>query len=309
MIGALDIGGTKIAVGVVDAQGRVLTGEEYPTDVPLGFDHAMRRGSEVLTRCAAQAGAKLEGIGIGCTGPVDPLTGVLGDVSTLPGWQGGNLVAKLSAEFHVSVAVENDADAVALGEVAWGSGKGKARMICVTIGTGIGAGVVLDGKVYRGAGQSHPELGHHIIETSGPLCTCGARGCWEALASGPSMVDWIKTIVPADYPIQDLTAREICARAQRGDEWARQAVEREAYYLGVGLANLVTLFLPEAIVLTGSVMKSASLFLDRIHQVIRQNCRLVPYQNVEISLASLGPDVGLIGAAEVWRNHFQFSGD
>jgi len=309
MIGALDIGGTKIAVGVVNAQGRVLAKEEFPTDVALGFDHAMQRSSEVLARCAAQAGGGLQGIGIGCTGPVDPLTGVLGDISTLPGWKGGNPVKELSAEFHVQVAMENDADAVALGEVARGSGKGKARMICVTIGTGIGAGVVLDEKVYRGAGQSHPELGHHIIETSGPPCTCGAQGCWEALASGPAMVDWIKTIVPADYPSQALTAQEICARAQRGDEYARQAVEREAYYLGVGLANLVTLFLPEAIVLAGSVMKSANLFLDRIHQVIQQNCHLVPYQSVEISLASLGPDVGLIGAAEVWRNHFQSSGD
>jgi glucokinase len=269
----------------------------------------MQRASELLARCADQAGIKLQGIGIGCTGPVDPLTGTLGDINTLPGWEGGNPVRKLSAEFRVPVAMENDADAVALGEVAWGSGKGKARMICVTIGTGIGAGVVLDGKVYRGVAQSHPELGHHIIETSGPPCTCGARGCWEALASGPSMVDWIKTIVPPDYPSHGLTAREICTRAQGGDEWARQAVEREAYYLGVGLANLVTLFVPEAIVLGGSVMKSASLFLDRIHQVIRQNCGLVPHESVEISLASLGPDVGLIGAAEVWRNHFESSGD
>jgi len=309
MIGALDIGGTKIAVGVVDAKGRVLAKEECPTDAPLGYDHAMQRVSELLARCRDQAGVRLQGIGIGCTGPVDPLTGMLGDIPTLPGWQGGNPVRKLSAEFRLPVAMENDADAAALGEVAWGSGKGKARMICVTIGTGIGAGVVLDGKVYRGAAESHPELGHQVIETSGPLCTCGARGCWEALACGPSMVEWIKTIVPADYPIQDLTAREICTRAQGGDEWARRTVEREAYYLGVGLANIVTMFVPEAIVLGGSVMKSASLFLDRIHQVIRQNCFLVPSEKVEISLASLGPDVGLIGAAQVWHNRFQSSGD
>jgi len=309
MIGALDIGGTKIAVGVVDANGRVLAKEECPTDVPLGFDHAMQQVSEVLARCADQAGVKLQGIGIGCTGPVDPLTGTLGDVNTLPGWKGGNPVRKLSAEFRLPVAMENDADAAALGEVAWGSGKGKARLICVTIGTGIGAGVVLDGKVYRGVAHSHPEIGHHIIEASGPPCSCGARGCWEALASGPSVVEWIKTIVPAAYPSQDQTAREICTRAQGGDEWAQRAVEREAYYLGVGIANIVTLFVPEAIVLGGSVMKSASLFLDRIHQVIRQNCGLVPSESVEISLASLGPDVGLIGAAQVWRNRFQSSGD
>src|ERR1039457_2542424 len=135
MIGALDIGGTKIAVGVVDANGRVLAKEECRTDAPLGYDHAMQRVSELLARCRDQAGVKLQGIGIGCTGPVDPLTGILGDIPTLPGWKGENPVRKLSAEFRLPVAMENDADAAALGEVAWGSGKGKGRLICVTIGT------------------------------------------------------------------------------------------------------------------------------------------------------------------------------
>jgi glucokinase len=268
----------------------------------------MQRVIEMLAHSASQCGVKLQGIGIGCTGPVDPLTGLLGNVNTLPGWEGGNPVERLSAEFNVPVAMENDADAVALGEAVWGDGKGKTSLICVTVGTGIGAGVILDGKVYRGVGQSHPELGHHIIEASGPPCSCGARGCWEALASGPSMVEWIRTILPADYPSQDLTAREICTRSRGGDELARRAVEREAYYLGVGLANLVTLFTPEAILLGGSVMRSADLFLDRIHQVIRRNCNLVPFDRVEISVASLGPDVGLIGAAQVWHHHFQPGG-
>jgi len=304
MIGAVDIGGTKIAVGVVDANGRILAKAECPTDVPRGFAEAMRRVSEMLARCASQAGVKLQGIGIGCTGPVDPIAGTLGDVNLLPGWEGGNPVEALSAAFGVPAAMENDADAAALGEAVWGAGKGKASLIYVTISTGIGAGVILEGKVYRGAGGCHPEVGHHIIEPSGPLCSCGAHGCWESLACGPAMVEWIQASAPANYQSPDLTAKLICARAQEEDEWARRAVEREAYYLGVGLANIVTLFCPDAIVLGGSVMKSAHLFLGRIHEIIRQNCRLVPYERVEISLASLGPDVALIGAAQVWHHHF-----
>jgi len=308
MTGAIDIGGTKIAVGAVDANGRVRAKEECPTDVARGYNHAMQQVISMLARCADHAGSKLQGIGIGCTGPVDPFTGVLGDVNTLPGWEGGNPVELLSAEFKVPTAMENDADAAALGEAAWGAGKGKARLICVTIGTGIGAGVILEGRIYRGVSHCHPEIGHHIIDPLGPLCSCGARGCWESLANGPSMVEWIKTNAPTSYASQDLTARDICTRAQQGDEWARRAAEREAYYLGVGLANLVTLFAPDALVLGGSVMKSASLFLDRIHEVIQQNCRLVPYERVEISVASLGPDVGLIGAAQVWHHRFLPSG-
>jgi glucokinase len=122
------------------------------------------------------------------------------------------------------------------------------------------------------------------------------------------MVEWIQTNAPASYQSAGLSAKVICARAQEGEEWARRAVEREAYYLGVGLANIVSLFAPDAIVLGGSVMKSAHLFFDRIHEVIRQNCRLVPFEHVEISLASLGPDVGLIGAAQVWYHHFNKCG-
>jgi glucokinase len=235
---------------------------------------------------------------------VDPIAGTLGNVNLLPGWEGGNPVEALSAAFDVPAAMENDADAAALGEAVWGAGKGKASLVYVTISTGIGASVILEGRLYRGAGGCHPEIGHHVIEPSGPLCSCGARGCWETLASGPSMVDWIRANAPASYQSPDLTAKLICARAQEKDEWARRAVEREAFYLGVGFANIVTVFCPDAIVLGGSVMKSAHLFIDRIHHVIRENCRLVPFERVEISLASLGPDVGLIGAAQVWHHHY-----
>jgi len=304
MIGAVDIGGTKIAAGIVDENGRVLSKAECPTDVPRGFADAMRRVAAMLAQCAHQSGVGLEGIGIGCTGPVDPVEGSLGNVNLLPGWEGGNPVKELSTEFGVQAAMENDADAAGLGEAVWGAGKGKARLVYVTISTGIGASVILEGKVYRGAGDCHPEIGHHIVEPSGPLCSCGARGCWECLASGPAMVEWMQAHDPAYDHNTDLSAKLICERAQGGDEWARRAVEREAYYLGVGLGNIVSLFTPDAIVLGGGVMKSADLFLERIRQVIRENCRLVPFERVEISLASLGPDVALIGAAQVWRHHF-----
>jgi glucokinase len=308
MIGAVDIGGTKIAAGVLDENGRVLAKSECPTDVPRGFDHAMRRTAEMLAQGAGQPGVKLEGIGIGCTGPVDPIAGTLGRVNFFPEWEGCNPVERLSAAFGVPVAMENDADAAALGEAVWGAGKGKARLVYVTVGTGIGGSMILDGKVYRGVGGRHPEVGHHIIDPSGPLCSCGARGCWETLASGPSMVEWFRAHAPANLLVPDLTAQMICVRAREGEEWARRAVEREAYYLGIGLANVVTLFAPDSIVLGGSVMKSAPLFLEGIHQVIRQNCHLVPFEGVEISLASLGPDVGLIGAAQVWHHHFPAHG-
>ena len=308
MIGGVDIGGTKIAVGVVDSVGRVVAKKECPADGPRGFDHAMGQATVLLRECADQAKVKLRGIGIGSAGPLDATTGALGNVNNLPTWVGGNPVDILSRAFGVPAALENDADAAALGELYWGTGRGKMRFLYVTVGTGIGVSVILDGKVYRGVDGCHPEIGHHIIDPSGPPCSCGVRGCWESFAAGPAMMAWLKENSPATDRSRPLTAREICSRAQDSDEWARRAVDREAHYLGIGLANLITLFAPEAIVLGGSVMKSAHLFLDRMREVIRQNCKLVPADRVEISLASLGPDAGLIGAAQVWHHRFERCG-
>ncbi len=304
MIGGVDVGGTKIAVGVVDRSGRVLARSECATDVPRGFDHAMRQVTTLLHQCAERAGVKLRGIGIGCAGPLDSATGTLGNVNNLPGWKGGNPVNILSREFGVTAALENDADAAALGELRWGTGRSRTRFLYVTVGTGIGVSVILDGKVYRGVDGCHPEIGHHIIDPIGPPCTCGARGCWESLAAGPAMTVLLRIDSSAASANCNLSAREICARAQNSEEWAQRAVEREAYYLGLGLANLITVFAPEVIVLGGSVMKSAHLFFDRMREVIRQNCKLVPVDRVEIKLSSLGADAGLIGAAQVWHDRF-----
>jgi len=176
----------------------------------------------------------------------------------------------------------------------------------VTVGTGIGVGVLLNGDVYRGVGEAHPEIGHHVIDASGPLCLCGFRGCWESLAAGPAMVTWMEGHVPPDYPHRaKLTAKKICELAVQGDQWARKAAQNEAKYLGLGLANLVTMFVPEAIVLGGSIMKSAPLFLDGIRSTIVASCRFVPFEKTELALASLGDDANLIGAASVW--HYRFS--
>jgi len=252
-----------------------------------------------------KAGLQLSGVGIGSTGPVDPFSGDFGEVDFLPKWRGKSLVKDLERIFNVTVALENDGDAGALGEAGWGAGRNKARLIYVTVGTGIGGGIVLDGKLYRGVDGAHPEVGHQVIDPSGPPCSCGFRGCWEALAAGPAMAAWLESTAPPDYPHRaGLTAKRICQLAIEGDELARSAVSREARYLGLGLANLINLFTPDAIVLSGSIMKSADLFLPGIRETIRQGCRFVPFEKTELLLASLGENANLIGAAMVWHHRF-----
>jgi glucokinase len=305
MIGAVDIGGTKIAVGMVDDNGKVLSRMDAPTD-PNRYSDSVELIAHMLRRTAQKAGGQIAGIGIGSTGPVDPIRGEFGDVDFLPGWRGKSPVKDLSTVFNVSAALENDGDAAALAEASWGAGKNRKRLIYITVGTGIGGGIILDGQLYRGVDGAHPEVGHQVIDPAGPECTCGFHGCWESLAAGPAMVAWLERNAPADYPHrQGITAKRICELALQGDAIARQSVETEAFYLGMGLANLINLFTPDAIVLSGSVMKSAPLFMDRIRSVIRSGCRFVPAAKTELTLASLGDDTNLIGAARVW--HYRFA--
>jgi glucokinase len=293
MIGAVDIGGTKIAVGMLTRRGEILARTESPAYPERGLQAGLERIIRMLRETAIHAretGGELEGIGVGCTGPVDPLQGTLGRIEFLPGWEGAALAAELGAAFGVTAFLENDADAAALGEHAWGAGRDAKQFIYITVSTGIGGGMIFDGHLYRGVDGAHPEIGHHVIDPSGPLCFCGARGCWESLASGLALAR------RGGYP----SALAVCQAAEQGEEKARRAVEIEAYYLGLGFANLVTLYVPDVIAVGGGVMHSRTLFWEKILQTIRENCGLVPFEKTRLVPARLGADAGLVGGAQVW---------
>lgn len=301
ILGAVDIGGTKIAVGAVREDGTILHRLECPTDPGSGFRDAMQHITQMLRAVERKCSTQLDGIGIGCPGPLDPMSGVIGEVGTLPGWQGSNLCLALQNNFGATIAVENDADAAALAEAGWGSAKGTDSFIYLTFSTGIGGGILLRGKLYRGVDGSHPELGHQVIDPSGPLCYCGARGCWESLASGPALSAWMQTQAP-DRPA--LSAAEVCELARQGDEVARSCVKRLGLYLGIGLSNIVTLFSPQVIALGGGLMKSSELFLEDARQRMRAICTQVPAEKTKITLAALADDVGLLGAARSWLHRY-----
>ena len=302
MIAGVDIGGTKIAVGMVNEQGQVLARTEMPTMPEKGFTDALDRITAMIRTAAQQAGCTVTGIGVGCTGPVHPRTGRIGHVDFLPGWEDAPLVSELEHRFQSPVILENDADAAALGEWLWGAGRGARTFLYVTISTGIGAGLILDGRIYRGVDGAHPEIGHHVIDPDGPLCACGAHGCWESLASGSAMERWYLAHLPPDQVGQRLDARTICALSD-SDAVARAAVQHTARYLGLGLANLVTLFAPEVIALGGGLMRSRELFWPAILKANQSGCSYVPRAKVHITPAALGDDVGVIGAAGAWLYH------
>lgn len=297
MIIGIDIGGTKIAVGLVDEDGQVRARAECLTEPEHGFADGLERIAALTRNLLPSKYSPAQGIGIGCTGPVYPASGIIGKVDFLPNWENAPLATELERIFNIPVAMENDADAAALGEWMWGAGRGARTFLYVTISTGIGGGLIVNGQLYRGVDGAHPEIGHHVIDPSGPACACGAYGCWESLASGSAMEGWFNA-----NATRKLTAREICSS---DDALSKRAVVRTGRYLGLGLANLVTLFTPDVIALGGGLMRSRDLFWPQIQAAIRSSCGYVPREKVHLVSAALGDDVGIIGAACAWTSRYR----
>lgn len=295
-VGAIDIGGTKIACGLVDAAGHIMARTAFATCPEDGPARAAQTVIHHLNAWQAQRGARVSAVGVGCTGPVNPRAGLIGHVPFLPGWDGFPLADTLRQALGCPVCLENDADAAALGEARFGAGQGCRSFILLTLGTGIGGGIVLDGRLYRGADGTHPEVGHMILEADGPACSCGARGCWEAWCGGQGFADWVQARHSRPVP---LSAGQIFEQAAQNDPLYAAAVHTFSRYLGIGLANLMTLFAPERIALAGGLMGSSHLFLEAARREIEQRCRLVPPQTTGLVSAQLGADAGLIGAAAV----------
>lgn len=295
---AIDIGGTKIALGLVDDDGRLLAKDVIPTNPRGGFPAAMQRVTFMLSGLSRQAGCRPAGIGIGSTGPVDPISGIYSRPDLLPGWDAQPLTETLAHLTGLPARVENDADAHALGEAVFGAGKEADPFLMVTVGTGMGTALIREGQVYRGVAGSHPEMGHLVVEAGGDVCVCGARGCWEAYATGPAWEAWHGSVHPERAGWK---GREICAAARDGDPTSLDAVRREGYYLGVGLSTLVNVLSPRVIAMAGGMMESFDLFEPHIWKEIRQRCVYMPVDQMRVVPAALGQNAGLLGAAQVWK--------
>jgi glucokinase len=299
----IDIGGTKIAAAAVTEQGTIISRDTMPTDADRGFDDGLRRIMALIDRVLDRTrGARdaLEAIGIGCAGPVNPTTGTIDNPYTLPTWDGVNIVAPLRTAYGVPVALENDADAAAMGECWLGAGRGGHTVVMVTLGTGIGGGLIIDGQIYRGVGGSSPEVGHLSIDPSGPECYCGMRGCWESLASGPAMADAARRMMPERSP-ESISGASVVADARAGDPVARAVVDRAAAATARGVSTLLNLYVPDVVVLGGGVMDAYDMFEPAIRALVARNT-MVPVDRITICRAALGNDAGLVGAGRIAWN-------
>ena len=306
VIVGIDLGGTTVRAGTFDLHSRLLVVRETLIEAPRGPEFGLRKIQRLVEQVLAESGSKaLIGIGIGATGPVDTVRGIINNPFTLPTWENVPILEWMQKAFSVSVTLENDADAAALGEYWQGAGRNAERLYAVTVGTGIGTALVINGQVYRGLDGSHPEGGHMILDPSGPLCYCKQYGCWESLCAGPAIERRAREADLTGSELLDLTggdrekidARMVFDAARMGDRVALGIVERVSKCFTQGVLNIAVLFTPDAIVLSGGVMRNVDFFMPGLQRTMQAYKAMVPANRIHITPAQLGEYAGLYGSA------------
>ena len=311
----IDIGGTKLATVVADSTGHIFSKVRKPTLAERGPEYALQLLFEMVRETINLAGLEqksISAIGVSCGGPLDTKTGVVYSPPNLPGWDALPLKAQLESEFEIPVTIENDANASALAEYRFGGGRGYNAVLYMTMSTGIGGGIVIDGQIYHGANDSAGEVGHQILLPDGPLCGCGKRGCLEALCSGPAIARRARTAIQeqlaekntlattllnlADGRIESVKSEHVLAAARTGDVLALQLVDETAYYMGWGIANLVNVLNPDIVLLGTIAIAAGDLLLNPIRKTVSEFAMTRPAEAVKIAPAQLGEALGDLAA-------------
>jgi glucokinase len=305
----LDVGGTKIAAGVVTGAGRVLASRTAPSRVEDGPGEMIRRHLELGREAVAASGLgwdRIRAVGIACGGPLDPPAGVIQSPLSLPGWDDLPLTAIVSEALGRPSVVDNDATACALAELWFGAGRERRvrDLVYLTISTGIGGGLVLDGRVFRGTAWNAGELGHLTVDYRGRFCACGRRGCLEAYASGTNIARRAREALDADPAttstlrvVEPLTARDVAEAAAGGDPLASRIWDETMEILGSGVANILDVFNPDLVVLGGGVTRAGRQLLDPVREIGLRLAMPPARRSGDVVLAGLGDDLGVVSAA------------
>ncbi len=303
----VDVGGTNVKIALVSDEGKIIYSNSIPTRAEMGYEYtinSMKDAIRDLLKETKMSPKDIEGIGFGFPGQIDCQNGIVRLAPNIPGWVNVPIAKIMEEEFGISTRVDNDVRTAALGELNYGAGVGCENLICITVGTGIGSGLVVNGKLVRGANNAAGEIGHIKLNyLEGPLCGCGDRGCLEAYASGPSIValaeEYIKGGKSTKYrelANPDITPYIVAAAAKEGDPVARQIFKIMGEYIGMGLTSVVNLLNPEKIIIGGGVAEAGNILLDPIRDTIARRAMTIQ-KEVEIVPAQLGNTAGVIGAS------------
>lgn len=300
----IDLGGTKIKGIICGCDGKILSEYTLPTNCSEGQSGVSHRIIYIIDKVIEKwegSISEIKAIGVGSPGPLDSQKGIIIKAVNIP-LKNFNIVKIISSKYNIPTYLDNDANAAAIGEYIFGAGKGSRNMVYVTVSTGIGAGAIINGMIYRGNTNNSLEVGHMTIDPDGPKCNCGNYGCLEALASGTAIGREAKVAIENGYNTSLLnyknpTAKEVFHEAYKGDEISIKILDKCLNYLGIGIANIITIFDPELIIIGGGVSKGGQVVFDKVKEVVNKRCMSVYTQSCHIVPAALSTDAGAIGAA------------
>ncbi|MER7109504.1 ROK family transcriptional regulator [Streptomyces sp. NPDC000229] len=290
----VDFGHTHLRVAVGNLAHQVLAEEAEPLDVDASSEEGFGRAEALVKRLIAATGIgqdKVVGVGLGVPGPIDVSSGTLGSTSILPGWTGINPSEELAGRLGVPVYVDNDANLGALGELVWGGGRGVKDLAYIKVASGVGAGLVIDGQIYRGPGGTAGEIGHITLDESGPVCRCGNRGCLETFTAA-------RYVLPLLQPSHgaDLTMERVVQLAREGDPGCRRVIGDVGRHIGSGVANLCNLLNPSRVVLGGDLAEAGELVLGPIRESVSRYAIPSAARQLSVAPGALGGRAEVLGA-------------
>ena len=301
----IDLGGTNIVAGVVDENYQILTKASVKTNLPRPEQEIAADMAAVTRQAAEEAGLSLdqiEWVGVGTPGIANSATGII-EYSNNLGFCNTPMVQYLEEALGRPAFIENDANAAAYGEYVAGAAKGAKHAVCITLGTGVGGGIIIDGKIYCGSNFGGAEIGHTVIDVNGPMCSCGRKGCFEVFSSATGLIRMTKEALAAhpESAMKDeerITGRTAFHYMRAGDETAKQVVDDYIRYLAAGVTNTINIFQPDILCIGGGVCNEGDPLLLPMKEIVKKEVytRNSP-KNTEIVIAKLGNDAGIIGAA------------
>lgn len=304
----VDVGGTNVKIALVDKEGSIIYSNTTPTRAEMGYEYTISNIKQAIIDLMKETktdSSSIEGIGFGFPGQIDCDAGIVRVSPNIPGWTNVPIAKIIEKEFGIPTKVDNDVRCAALGELAFGAGKGCKNLICITVGTGIGSGLIVNGKLVRGADNAAGEIGHIKLQMhDGPICGCGDSGCLEAFASGPSIVamaqEYIlggKSTKYRELANPDITPYIVAEAAKQGDKVAQKIFERMGKYIGIGLASVVNLLNPEKIVIGGGVADAGDILFKPLTDTLKKRAMPIQAKSVSVVPAQLGNAAGVIGAS------------
>ena len=307
----VDLGGTNIVSVILNYQGKIVSRLKVPTLADRGKEATIKRIIETIQENIVQssvAPGDIIGIGIGAPGPLDVKKGIINFAPNLPGWRDVPLRKILEDEFNMKVVLENDANAAAWGERCFGASQGVNNLVCFTLGTGIGGGIIINGKIYHGNNYGAAELGHMTVNKDGPRCNCGNYGCLEAYSSATGIKNRIKNRIKEgmkskfldfdeDKLFESLRLKSIFEAARKGDRLTKDIVEEAISYLGIAIANIINILNPEMVVLVGGITNEGNKLLIPLREEVKKRALYSNYKSLKIVIGKLAGNAGVLGAA------------